>query len=81
MVFSFLTGFSIGSPEPDVTWYKDGSQIKVGKKDKRVKTEWDMATDMNILSIENVTEEDSGEYTVKVENEKGSASYTVSVNI
>ena len=77
-VISFFADFSIGSPEPDVTWYKDGSQIKVSK---RVKVEWDMATDMNILNIKNATEDDSGEYTVKVENDKGSASYTVSVNI
>ena len=31
--------------------------------------------------IKDATEEDSGDYTVKVENNKGSSSYTVSVNI
>ena len=74
--FLFFEYFSPGSPEPNVTWYKDGSVIP---KDTRIKVEQDH--DANTLIIENGKGEGSGQYTAKVENDKGSSSYTVSVSI
>ena len=71
-------GFT-GDPDPDVTWYKDGKQLKPRKWDRRVKIDWDMKTDMQTLQIRDATEDDAGDYMVKATNDNGSTSMTVNV--
>ena len=68
-----------GEPEPEVTWLKDGKEIKIKKKDKRMRTDWDMKTDEYILEIKSATKEDIGEYTAVATNEKGTINVVISV--
>ena len=71
--------FSLGEPEPEVKWYKGDKQIKPKKKDKRVKTDWDLNEDIYLLEILDCTVEDAAEYTVKATNDGGVESATVTV--
>ncbi len=70
-----------GEPEPEVTWLKDGKEIKIKKKDKRIRTDWDMKTDEYILEIKSATKEDIGEYTAVATNEKGTINFVISVTL
>ena len=69
----------LGDPEPEVTWCKGEDQIKPKKYDKRIKIDWDMAEDLNILIIKNATAADTGDYTVIAKNKRGTARFTVTV--
>ncbi len=70
---------AIGEPEPEVTWLKDDKEIKIKKKDKRIRTDWDMKTDEYILEIKNATKDDVGEYTAVAKNEKGTITVVMTV--
>jgi len=72
---------SSGEPKPDVKWYHGDERIKPKKGDKRIRTGYDSNNDLYVLQIESAIIEDSGQYTIKLVNELGSAKATVSVNI
>ncbi len=69
----------LGQPEPEVTWLKEGKEIKIKKKDKRIQTHWDMQTDEYTLEIQNATKDDIGEYTAVAKNEKGTITVVMTV--
>ena len=71
--------YALGDPEPEVTWLKEGKEIKIKKKDKRIRTDWDMKTDEYILEIQNASKDDIGEYTAVAKNEKGSITVVMTV--
>lgn len=75
----FFSIIFTGEPEPEVKWFKGEKQLKKSKKDPRIKIDWDMSQDLNILIINDATADDSGEYTVVAENENGSFKFTVTV--
>ena len=62
-----------------MTWYKDDEPIKPKKGDKRIKIDWDMKQDLNILVIEKALAEDAGKYTAIAENKFGSFKFSVTV--
>lgn len=68
-----------GDPEPDVTWHRGDTEVKKSKRDRRIKTDWDIKEDIYSLLISDATKEDSGDYTVRATNENGSFTYTVTV--
>ncbi len=51
---------AIGNPEPEVTWYKEGKELRRGDGGGRV----DIRTDsgFSYLSVDHVTEDDIGQY-------------------
>ena len=69
----------VGDPSPDVEWFKDEKKLKQSKKDKRIKIGWDVAEDLNVLHITDVTESDAGSFTAKATNKWGVVVTTVSV--
>lgn len=74
-----MTIYTVGDPEPEVSWYKDDVPIKPRRGDKRIKADWDMKQDLNILTIIEATKEDEGTYTVIAENKFGSFKFSVTV--
>ena len=75
-------GIIIGKPEADVSWAKDGKKIDLKKKkDKRIKTDWDVLNDTFLLEILNANTDDAGDYTVTAKNAQGEVSQTVKVNV
>ncbi len=80
-VLSIITLLShkLGDPEPDVTWLRNGKEVKVKKKDKRIKIDWDMKTDEYTLEIQNASKDDIGEYTAVAKNEKGTVTVVITV--
>ncbi|CAD5121391.1 DgyrCDS9913 [Dimorphilus gyrociliatus] len=69
-----------GEPEPEVQFLKNGKTIKP-KKDKRIKIDWDMKTNVYKLKISDCTCKDSGEYKITAENNLGTLEKTVKVSI
>ena len=69
----------LGTPDPDVTWYKNGKKVK-SRKDPRIKANWDMKTDIYSLDVKDIISSDYGEYAVKVENELGVLKHSVNVS-
>ena len=65
---------AIGSPHPQIDWYKDDSRIVVGSGTQINETEIDDTTLVSTLVILSVTEADSGTYECRVENESVTAS-------
>lgn len=69
----------IGSPVPDIKWYKDGKEvhsdahIKISKDKKRVEN---FSLTVNLVKVE-----DGGEYEVRATNEMGTAVTKSIVNI
>ncbi|ELT91001.1 hypothetical protein CAPTEDRAFT_59065, partial [Capitella teleta] len=55
-----------GKPPPEVTWYREGSQI-VSSPDFEIKQQGDIYS----LSIPEVFYEDSGKFTVQLDNRAG----------
>lgn len=49
----------------DVTWRKNGNVLKPRKRDKHIKLDWDMDTDIYSLSINDVIEDDVATYSVE----------------
>lgn len=64
-----------------MSWTKDGNPIKIKKKDKRIKADWDLKDDSYFLEIKESTAEDSGEYSVVAKNEGGTVESTVKVTV
>ena len=62
-----------------MTWYKGDEVLKPKRLDRRIRTDWDIDTDLQSLVIENATEADAGKYSVHVENPKGCLIITVDV--
>lgn len=77
---NLCTSCLVGDPEPEVTFHKDGKQINP-RKNKRAKIDWDLDTDVTILSIKDATNEDAGEYMIRAENDKGGFQFTINVII
>jgi hypothetical protein len=59
----------LGTPEPEVKWYRNGKEIVTGTKGKVVKTENHKTT----LSIPEIARADVGKYEVRAVNEVGEA--------
>ena len=70
-----------GEPEPEIKWLRDGIRIKPKKSDKRLKIEWDMKEDLNILQLNSVTVEDAGQYMIVASNPAGKTSSTAIVSV
>lgn len=68
-----------GEPEPDVKWFKDDVELKTSKKNKRIKTDWDIKENMYILEIKDARNEDTGDYVLKAENDSGFLKATINV--
>ncbi len=79
MLVTTLFSCKLGDPEPDVTWLRNGKEIKVKKKDKRIKIDWDMKTDEYTLEIQNASKDDIGEYTAVAKNVKGTITVLITV--
>ena len=75
----FLTS-STGEPEPCLTWFKDDKKIRP-QEDPRVSLDFDLKDDLNILIIENATQEDAGAYRLEVDNDHGEVNVTVMVSV
>lgn len=69
-----------GDPVPEVKFIKDGKAIKV-KKNDRVKVSWNMDRNEYTLSVKDVTPEDSGIYSITVENKYGKIEKQVKAKI
>ena len=78
----FFNHINAGKPEAEVSWAKDGKKIDLKKKkDKRIKTDWDVLNNTFLLEILNAKKDDAGEYTVTAKNAQGEVSQTVKVNV
>ena len=66
------------SPEPEVTWSKDGKSV-TSKDDTRVKVTSKENT--YTLKIKRATASDSGEYTVTAVNSEGTVSHAIPVSV
>ena len=66
----------IGKPEPEVTWFCNGKDIKATFKIKMTKVK-EVAT----LTITGVTKAMTGEYTVVANNSAGSATHSAVVTV
>ena len=71
--------FTQGDPEPDVTWFKDSKEIKVGHKGGRFRSGWDTNDDSQWLEITSAETEDGGTYMVRAENHGGQTEAEVKV--
>lgn len=60
---------AIGSPRPDIVWYKDG--IRIDSNEKRVIS---VMGPLCRLIIQNVSEQDNGRYTCEASNKEGRVS-------
>ena len=60
-----------GQPKPEITWYKDNSQVEVGE-------EFQITVEDNVssLTIPDVYPEDAGEYKVVAKNDVGTITST-----
>ena len=65
-----------GIPDPEVTWYKDGSPLREEELPARIRITMSSDGDMfqSSLQIDNVMPSDTGEYTCNVSNPVGSQS-------
>ena len=59
----------LGDPEPDIIWYKDGKELREGRK---YRFEFEDA-DVVVLLINNAAMTDLGTYTCKAVNRAGTA--------
>ena len=73
--------FLPGTPDPKITWKKNGKEIKTKKKDKRFIISWDIDNDLNTLEIKEATVEDAGAYTIEATNSLGTVEATVTVTV
>jgi len=64
-VTSYRRGVT-GEPVPEVSWYKNKKKLK---KSKRTKMEAEAETGVCTLEISEATADDSGEYTVQLDND------------
>ena len=60
-------------------WFKDGKKVVQSKRDKRIKLDWDLKTDLSFLEIKEAKVEDSGNYTAVITNDKGTQKADVAV--
>jgi hypothetical protein len=67
--------FTIGYPQPTVTWHKNGQELS--PRDGSVIISWELSRAS--LELRNVAVKDAGRYTCKAVNAVGSASSTADV--
>lgn len=70
-----------GDPIPDVAWYKGEKKVKARRGSARIKTDWDMLTDVHTLEIKDATEDDAGDYVLIATSETGSNHVKVPVSV
>ena len=78
---AFCLTFPAAETEPKVAWSKDGTAIKIKKKDKRIKQDWDILDDTYFLQVKESTTKDSGMYTVIISNTAGKTEASVEVTV
>ena len=66
-----LTAKVSGAPVPDLTWFKDG--VPVNKDNLDYKTNYDVATGVSTLRIEETFVEDSANWSLRASNQAGYA--------
>ena len=55
--------------------------MEISKKDQKVQEQWDIETGEYVLLIKKANSTDSGQYNVKITNEKGHSEHSVAVKI
>lgn len=55
--------------------------MKPKKKDKRIKMDWDVATDLQFLEIHEATVEDAGEYSMEATTDGGTVASSAKVTV
>lgn len=76
-LFSFPSRLKVkvdGTPQPTITWFKDGNQIQTSEIYEIETVEEDGTSELTVPSS---TPEDAGEYTVEALNEYGVAHSTI----
>ncbi len=72
--------FTSGCPEPEVVWYRDGTQLD-HTGDDRIIVNKNLANGIHLLQIKSASEADSGKYTATVKNNLGSQSFSIHVTV
>ena len=77
-----LTCSAMGTPRPQISWFRGDSRIVTTSRTQINETESDADNLVSMLIISSVTEGDSGTYECLVENNAGTASqqYQVAVS-
>ena len=70
-----------GQPEPEVSWTKDGEQVRATSNDPRVSIEMDVAEHLFTLEISDAKQGDSGSYKINAKNSEGTISQVVQVDV
>ncbi|XP_071495752.1 uncharacterized protein [Diadema antillarum] len=65
-----------GTPEPNVTWRHDGRQVHSSQRIQLTKEDT-----THTLEIRKAEPDDSGQYTINAENEKGQESTSIQINV
>jgi len=69
-----------GSPTPEIIWRRGSKQLKP-KKNKRIKIEYDISSEVSSLIVKDATPEDSGEYSIEATNDSGTVKAKVDVTV
>ena len=72
---------AMGTPRPQVNWYKGDSRIISNSRTQIIETVVDYSTPISILVISSATTGDSGAYQCRVENVAGTTSLQYQVTV
>lgn len=70
----------VAIPEPEVTWFFNGKEIKT-EKNVTVATDSDMHSYSSVVRISKITRSQEGSYTVVARNREGEASMSITVKV
>lgn len=70
-----------GKPPPEVKWMKGDYPISGSRRDPRISQSWDAKHEQCVLNIKDARFDDSGEYSVRVSNDKAVITTTVTVKV
>ena len=74
-----LTCSAMGTPRPQISWFRGDSRIVITSRTHINETEIGADTLVSMLVISSVTEDDSGTYECRVDNDAGTTSQQYSV--
>lgn len=69
----------LGTPQPEVTFYKNGQLIDLNQEEGRIEVIYEAGVCQ--LNVKEATLDDSGEYMVTAINERGKISHSVTVGV